>query len=99
MSYYYISTAAGNSSQSAICYEIFLVPGNHRSQIMTSTCEDSSKITDTTLSVWGGTLDIQESRKQKKLELPQRAVSLDNAKVLTGGKKNSGSKQINLSLI
>lgn len=65
---------------------------------MTSTCEVSSKTTDTTLSLWGGTLDIQESRKQKKLELPQTAVSLD-AKVLTGGKKNSGSKQINLSLI
>lgn len=66
---------------------------------MTSTCEDSSKLTNTTLSWWGGTLDIQESRKQKKLELPQTAVSLSNAKVSSVGKKNSGSKQINLSLI
>lgn len=66
------------------------------SQIMTSTCEDSSKLTDATLPWWGGTLDIQDSRKQKELELPQTAVSLDNAKVSTVGRKNSGSKEINL---
>lgn len=60
------------------------------SQIMTSTCTDFSKFHNTTLSWWGGTLNIQQSRKQKKLELPQTAVSLDNAKVVD--KKNTDSK-------
>lgn len=59
-------------------------------QIMTSTCRDLSEFRNTTLSWWGGTLNIQESRKQKKLELPQTAVSLGNAKVVD--KKNTDSK-------
>lgn len=47
---------------------------------------------NTTLSWWGGTVNTQELRKQKKLELSETAVSLYNAKVV--GKKNTCSKQI-----
>jgi len=80
MSYYYISTAAILPKvQFVTKFSLYLETNG--SQVMTSTCQDSSKLTNTTLSWWGRTLDIQESRKQKKLELSQTAVSLDNAKV------------------
>lgn len=76
----------------ATCYELFLYLEINRSQIMTPACRAFSKLPNKTLSWWGGRLNIQDLRKQKKLELPQTAKSLDNAKVV--GKKNTGSKQI-----
>lgn len=59
---------------------------------MTAACRDFSKLPNTTLSGWGETLKIKKLSKQKKLELPQTAVSTENAKVV--GKKSTGSKQI-----